>query len=138
MIKQKTKKVVINNCYGGFGLSEKAIEEYYKKKKMKWVDKSSYNTYFTIPKEEYDKISKECYAKDGDYRNVNGKGYCLISDSDIPRDDPVLIEIVEKMGKKANGMCADLEIVEIPEDVNFEIDEYDGMESIHEVHRSWG
>ena len=41
------------------------------------------------------------------------------------------------MKEKANGPCASLEIVQIPDDVEYEIDEYDGSESIHEVHRSW-
>ena len=54
------------------------------------------------------------------------------------RTDPRLIAAVEKIGyEKANGDLADLEIVEIPDDVEWEIQEYDGWESIHEKHRSW-
>ncbi len=30
-----------------------------------------------------------------------------------------------------------LQIVSIPDGVSFYIDDYDGMESIHEDHRSW-
>jgi len=30
-----------------------------------------------------------------------------------------------------------LKIIEIPEDVDWEVDEYDGLETIHEKHRSW-
>ena len=56
---------------------------------------------------------------------------------DIERDDPKLIQVVEELGKEANGLCADLSIVEIPDGVNWEINEYDGNETIHEVHRSW-
>ena len=130
------KKIVINDCYGGFGLSNKAFELYLKKKGKMWVEKDDCGCYYTIPKEKYDKISKECYARDGDYRNVNGKGYILLDD-DIKRDDLILIEVVEKLGEEANGMCAKLKIVEIPDDVEWEIDEYDGMETIDEAHRSW-
>jgi hypothetical protein len=47
---------------------------------------------------------------------------------DINRDDPFLIEVVETLGEKADGSVAQLEIVIIPEDLDFEITEYDGME----------
>jgi len=53
------------------------------------------------------------------------------------RTDPFLIETIESLGKEANGDYASLSIVEIPDDVEFTIEEYDGVESIHEVHRSW-
>jgi len=129
------KKIVINNCYGGFSLSDKAFELYLKMKGIKWVEKDG-GCYYTIPIKEYERISKKCYKEDGDYRNVNGKGYVLI-DSDIERDDPTLIQVVEELGKEASGSLAELKIVEIPDDVNWEIDEYDGIETIDEVHRSW-
>jgi hypothetical protein len=56
------------------------------------------------------------------------------------RDDPKLVEAVEKLGSKAaSGRFAYLMVVEIPDDVgnNWFIDEYDGSETIHENHRSW-
>lgn len=57
---------------------------------------------------------------------------------DIKRDDPKLIECVEKLGEMANGEHAHLDIVEIPDDVNWQIGEYDGREWVEEVHRKWG
>jgi len=41
------------------------------------------------------------------------------------------------LGKLANGPYADLEIVEIPDEVDYEIAEYDGLEYIAESHRKW-
>lgn len=55
----------------------------------------------------------------------------------IDRNDALLVQIVEQLGEEADGDCAKLAIVEIPDGVNWEIHEYDGSESIHEVHRSW-
>lgn len=50
---------------------------------------------------------------------------------DLDRDDPKLIEIVEKLGEEANGNYAQLEVIEIPtEATDYELDEYDGIESI--------
>jgi hypothetical protein len=59
------------------------------------------------------------------------------SQYDLKRDDPILIQVVKELGKEANGSCAELEIVEIPDGINWEIDEYDGMERVEEAHRSW-
>jgi len=56
---------------------------------------------------------------------------------DISRDDPVLIEVIEELGDAANGDHAELAIVEIPDDVEWEISEYDGSEHVAEKHRVW-
>lgn len=55
----------------------------------------------------------------------------------IARDDAVLVRLVEEMGKKAGGPHSDLKVVEVPEGVNWEIAEYDGIEWVAEVHRTW-
>ncbi len=101
-------KVVINKCYGGFGLSRKAIDMYCEVRSInpgKWNDTWSF--------------------------------YEDFSDRDIDRNDPALIDIVDKLGDEANGMCAKLRIVDIPDDVDWGIEEYDGNEWIAEVHRTW-
>ena len=41
------------------------------------------------------------------------------------------------MGKESWGFCAELKIVEIPDNIGYDISEDDGIESIHEQHRSW-
>lgn len=92
------RHVVINTCYGGFGLSDRAIVKY---KEMAGI-------------------------KDTDWY-----------DRDVPRDDPYLVKIVRDMGMAANGAHANLKIVEIPGDVEWEIAEYDGNEWVAEKHRTW-
>jgi len=75
-------KLVVNICFGGFGLSD------------------------------------EAYAWLGTY--------------DTPdRDDPRLVECVRTLGEEANGIFAELNIVEIPDGAtDWEIREYDGAESV--------
>jgi len=113
-------KIVINKCYGGFGLSEEAILLYGKKKDLNIIAVK-------------DKIMKNlCHfylneVKDGNY-------FC---ERNIQRNDPALIEVVEELGKKAYSYCAELKIVEIPDDVEWIIEEYDGKEWIAEDHRRW-
>jgi hypothetical protein len=55
----------------------------------------------------------------------------------IERDDPILVGVVEKLGTKANDSYAKLKVVEIPDGVEWEIEEYDGIEWISEKHRRW-
>jgi predicted component of viral defense system (DUF524 family) len=49
-----------------------------------------------------------------------------------------LIAAIENIGEKAaSGLLAEVRIVDIPEGVEWEIDEYDGIETVYEKHRSW-
>jgi hypothetical protein len=62
----------------------------------------------------------------------------LFSDRHIDRDDPVLVQVVRELGsKRASSRFADLNIVEIPADVAWQIEEYDGAEWVAEKHRVW-
>lgn len=106
-------KVVINRRYGGFELSDIAMEELAKRKG--WLTNRDMYNYMSL------------------ITNNDEELYCC----DIPRDDLDLVAIVESLGEKANGRYSYLKVVEIPDDVNWYIDEYDGMESITERHRTW-
>jgi len=55
----------------------------------------------------------------------------------IPRDDEHLIAVVELMGHKANGGYAELKIVDVPDEVNWYVEEYDGREWVAERHQTW-
>lgn len=101
-------KIVINRCFGGFGLSAKAVSLYCNRKGIR---PGRYNE------------SKQWY-----------EGFV---DRDLPRDDPILIEIVEQLGDLSFGPFAELLVVEIPNDVKWQIEEYDGREWIAEQHRVW-
>lgn len=58
-------------------------------------------------------------------------------DRHIARDDPYLIQVINELGTEANTRFCTLKIVEIPEDVKWEIAEYDGREWVAERHRTW-
>jgi hypothetical protein len=64
-------------------------------------------------------------------------GTAIKYEDDIKRNDPILIQIVEELGEAANGSYARLKVVEIPDDVEWTIKEYDGDEWIAEKHRTW-
>jgi len=132
------KRVVINECYGGFSLSHEAVMRYAELVGMTLYADKKYSrySYYKVPKEEYDKEAKKSLEECGNYKNVNKMGI-YFHDRDIERDDPNLIKVVEELGEAANGEFAELKIIEIPDDIQWEVSEYDGMESIHEVHKSW-
>lgn len=75
-------------------------------------------------------VSKEAYEYCG--KKWDGYGF------DISRTDEKLIEFIEKYGSGiASGKFAELKIVEVPENVEWKIEEYDGIEWISEKHRCW-
>ncbi len=99
-------KVVINRCYGGFGLSEECAIA------LGAVLKQ-FGDYF------YPEFPNGKWAQD--YRT-----------------DPKLIHLMETKGSEwCSGSFAKLKVVEIPDDVKWEIHDYDGIETIEEVHQSW-
>lgn len=53
------------------------------------------------------------------------------------RSDPALIRVVEELGDRAAGDYSRLKIVDVPDDVDWVIQEYDGIEWVAERHRTW-
>jgi hypothetical protein len=132
-------KIVINSCYGGFGLSPLASKEY-----LKLKGKKAYFYNYDYQTKEYTKIPLEeagntvsILTKDCGDKTIKVPNEEYFYDGDMDRSDPDLVKVVEKLGKKANGMCAELTVVEIPDGVDWEIDEYDGLENVEEKHRRW-
>ena len=112
-------KIVINSDYGGFSLSDQAVLAYGRKKGLNLVKDE--NTNWSISIFYKDSVAKENY----------------FDDREIPRNDPALVEVVEVLGEAANGFAANLKIVEIPEDVEWCVEENDGREWVSEKHRTW-
>ena len=53
------------------------------------------------------------------------------------RTDPDLILAIETLKDKASGNSSKLAIVKIPNNIEWKISEYDGLEQIEEKHISW-
>ncbi len=78
-------------------------------------------------------LSEEAYK----FLGLEWDGYGYDYNSQEKRSDEKLVECVEALGNKAGGRFSRLVVVEIPDDIEFEIDSYDGVETLHEKHRSW-
>lgn len=90
-------QIVINRCYGGFGLSQAAEDLYHE---------------------------------------LSGKPFPQMR-WELQRDDPHLVQAVLQLGEQSWGPHAELAVLTIPDDVEWQIDEYDGCEWIAETHRTW-
>ena len=130
-------KIVINSCYGGFSLSDKAIIRYAEIKGIKLyqsVERHCFDySFYLVPEDDYNKL----HAEDERNGNYNLSNAVYFRDNQIERTDLALIQVVEKLGKEANGPHAKLSVVEIPNDIKWEITDYDGLETVEEEHRSW-
>lgn len=137
------KKIVINKCHGGFSLSHECMMEYAKNKGIKlYPEKNNYGhyTYWTVPKKKrMNNIDNSWYKLSIEERYEYNKKYRAqtICEYDLLRDDPDLVKAVEKLGEAASADVSELKIVEIPDNVAWHIEEYDGSEWIAENHRTW-
>ena len=127
-------KVVYNACYGGFNLSREACKRYWELQgKEVWIENGDFMDIFTVwlvPPEERLTKPEPWYSAPIEERIAYNKKYSeqTWSDHNIVRHDSILVQVVEELGEKANGMCAKLAIEEVSGP--YRIDEYDGSESV--------
>lgn len=114
------RKIVINAGYGGFGLSDEAIELYATLSGLNLIQKT----------DDDNKFYAIWYLDE-----VNDSNHWM--SQDIPRDDKNLIKVVETLGERAFDNFATLKIIEIPADISWHIADYDGWEWVAEDHRTW-
>lgn len=98
-------RVVYNSKYGGFGLSNEAMDR---------MVELGYQGLQLNP--EWNPKSKSIF------------NYKYFGDYNIPRHDPILVQVVEELGEAASGEYARLAIAEVSGP--YRIDEYDGYESV--------
>lgn len=127
--------IVISKCYGGFGLSRAAILRYATIKGVKvypYRDKFSMQ-HNTDPKNDLFMHWATVRVEDG--------GECpeeaYWNPRSIARDDLALVQVVREMGADANTQFSNLKVVEIPDGIEWDIEEYDGREWVAEKHEVW-
>jgi hypothetical protein len=115
------RHIVINNCHGGFGLSWDA--------QIAYLDRAgiAYTLGDRESRDDTIRFGQEIKLVSGDYWY----------DREITRDDPILVSLVHEMGPAVNSNFAKLKVVKIPGNVEWTIDEYDGLEWVAEKHRTW-
>jgi hypothetical protein len=129
-------KVVINNCFGGFSLSMKAAEWLRDREHTLALEEFAQREEWDAKEREQGGMSIQSPGLFSGWLNPKGfmgSGWL----SGIPRHDPLLLECLAALGDDANGGSAKLKVVDIPDDVEYTVEEYDGIEHIAEVHRTW-
>lgn len=134
-------KIVINRCYGGFGLSRAA--------KIHMLENGGCeHIRLMTPREYYgDKLSDHEILErmERDLQMYLGllmyEGKVVLDDHGYQVENRTcdhLIRTIETLGREiCSGDYAKLAVIEIPDDIEYEIDEYDGKEAIAEKHRRW-
>lgn len=144
-------KIVLNRGHGGFSLSAEAI--------LFLIQKDSEVIQAFSIEDEYDvreqQLATEIVQKqfvpfqDGYLTNIyngnlykEGKVYRLVTAHENGleiRDNPDIVQVVEALGDKSSGKFAVMEVVEVPDDVEWEVMiPFDvKVEYIREQSRSW-
>lgn len=125
-------KIVINSTYGGFNISQEGFE---------WLIEKGVPVvgYFRDRDHGGDDDQPVIYDQtigDEEQRAYHRTGYFeryWTTYYDKHRTDPLLVEFVEKHPDKAGT----LSVVDVPDDVEWQIMEYDGLEWVAEKHRTW-
>lgn len=127
------KKVVYNSCFGGFGLSPQALV---------------YLLLLGFPLAKRPKESSGYTEADFPLlgpRGIRAHSYQAVllhdgfiydypdSGDDTLRSHPVLVKVVEMLGKSAGGSYSKLSIETIDDNALYRIDEYDGNESVAQL-----
>lgn len=108
-------KIVLNKCYGGFGISKKCA--------IRMAELGCKHAAAEIAQ-----------CKGGRWF---GYGYAEGFSDGYDRTNPYLVQAVEELGDEANGGCAKLRVVDIPDGEDYEIHEYDGIETVRERCVGW-
>lgn len=111
-------KIVINRCFGGFGLSDVAIQRYGELAGLNLVadDDREFGITWYLD-------------------SIDDKNY--FDQYSILRNDPYLVQVVEELGKESWDSFSELAVIEIPDNVKWNIKAYDGNEHVAEHHRTW-
>jgi len=127
--------VVINRALGGLALSRKAVKRYSELSNIPiyaftWevID----NAGNLKPAEKDDDSEYLSYSTDPKCTDRN-----YWDKEELDRDDPILVQVVNELGKSAGQPDSDLVVISIPDDVDYYVEDCENHEVIREKSREW-
>jgi hypothetical protein len=125
-------KIVYNECYGGFGLSEEAQRLYTRKVcvgEFEFIPDGKMCSAFV--NSEFPILNNPAFRLENKILKGTLRYPYRFYDGDVERDDPSLVEVVEELGfEKASGKCARLRIAEVSKGSLWKIESFDGNEDV--------
>jgi hypothetical protein len=117
-----TVPVLYNNCYGGFGFSKKAVEEYNKR-----LPAGSTQVNVGVKIGPFAKMLAAEKRLDAGSSAIEEK-YAW----EIERADPLMVQICKELGDEANTEFSEIAIEEVPRKFknHYVISSYDGLEQV--------
>ena len=119
--KEAMQRVLICAAHGGFGVSRKAF--------LRLRELGSTHA-----------LAEPDYGEMWDDGSGPRKPFASLESflgREIPRDDPLLLQVYDEMGDDASASLRKLKLIEVPVGVSWHIEEYDGLEWVAEDHRTW-
>ena len=144
-------KIVVNRCKGSFSLSARAVARLAELNGQKayffangaeitlddtdfycWYARNTNNPTRYPPLNVFSMLTRE-------ERLALSKARAKETLEQAPKDraDPKLVQVVEELGGAAGGSDSKLEVIEIPDGIEWEILADGGYETVHEKHRRW-
>lgn len=136
------QKIILNNCFGGYGWSNRAVVDYLKRKgitDMRFVENVKFGEYVDIPESLFFNDSVYTYYKtvllkgrDLNWEEVKPDEWYPFCGMDIDRTDPIAIRLLEEKGLDYCSAKHSKLVIEEYDEENWIacIDEYDGSERL--------
>jgi hypothetical protein len=129
-------KVVYNACYGGFSLSKEACQRYWDiigqqvwiEQNPEYISSTMFVVWLVPPEKRLKRKKWSSMTMDERIASNLAHSEQTWYNRNVDRHDPVLVQVVEELGDKANGEYAKLSIEEVYGP--YRIDVYDGYESV--------
>lgn len=126
-------KIVLNKLQNGdFSLSQKAIDAYCARKgrrmySYKLVTKNDKDMFVRVPNNADNFTLWQTTWNYGRETEMLEKVFYVHK---MNRTDADLVAVIEELGKEANSVCSDLQIVTIPDNVRYIIYDNNGIETV--------
>ena len=137
------QRIVANRRYGGYRLSHEAVLAYAARKRIRLFpyaidfDPEKGFTVRAVTDMSAERHYRTTYSLNDAGPSALYTDLRVFRPGNIPRDDPDLVAVVERLGTAASGPHSLICIVEIPDGVDWEMGDDSGYEYVVEKHRVW-
>lgn len=139
-------KIIISKTYGGLEVPAMVLKKWFEPEAFLYKDLRVENVFKRPDDDDIIERRDKLYITSADFGETATQTQIqssVLSKVDIGsimennRQNEKLIKIVEEYMKVVEFHQL-IKVVEVPDDVDWDIADYDGMEWVEEIHRTWG